>query len=384
MPLFGREVTLFRVFGLPVKASPSWLLLVALIVFHLATDILPGITEEAYGPAMYTALGTLGAVGLFASLVCHELCHSLVARATGTPVSGITLFIFGGVSRLRDEPPTAATELLMAAVGPISSVLIGLGFLVLWVLGRRAGWHAGMLAVLHFLFWANFVLAAFNSAPAFPLDGGRILRSILWGATGNLQAATQVAAGVGSSFALLLMALGLLSVISGYLVQGLLALLVGFFLRQAAAGSLRMLAVRQQLLGRRLSDFMATEVVTVPEGCTVQDFVDRYVFRHRFSHYPVVDPEGTLAGLVNARAPRRVPPNQWPVTPVRSIMTLPDPDAIFGPDTDALEALAALQEREGSRGVVLVDGRPVGIVSLRDFLRYLALKLDLFPPRRSR
>ncbi|MFO8007569.1 MAG: site-2 protease family protein [Candidatus Brocadiia bacterium] len=202
MPFFRKEITLFHLFGLPIKANPSWLILVALVWTTLAMGWFP--SEQALGPDrpayIYWLLGGIGTLGLFASLVAHELCHSLVAREVGMPVGGITLFIFGGVSQLRDEPPTAGSEFLMAVVGPLSSVAIGGVFLVLLLIGLAAGWPDTVRSVLKYLSFVNFFLAAFNSVPAFPLDGGRVLRSIMWGVSGDLRSSTRVAAGVGSFF----------------------------------------------------------------------------------------------------------------------------------------------------------------------------------------
>ncbi|MHC4789075.1 MAG: M50 family metallopeptidase, partial [Planctomycetota bacterium] len=190
MPLLGKERTLFRLFGLPIKAKLSWLFLVALVVWTLAQRYFPQELGEGLAWYAYWGLGVVGAAGLFASLIAHELCHSIVARSTGMRVSGITLFLFGGVSQLEEEPPTAGTEFLMAVVGPLSSVVIGVAFLVLWIFANSFGWSRPVLALVKYLFFINFLLAAFNSLPAFPLDGGRVLRSILWAFTGDLRLAT--------------------------------------------------------------------------------------------------------------------------------------------------------------------------------------------------
>lgn len=383
MPLLGRERTLFRLFGLPIKADLSWLFLVALVVLSLAQGVFPD--SRWLGPKwpvyVYWLLAFIGAAALFASLIVHEMCHSLVARKTGMPVSGITLFIFGGVSQLEDEPPTAGTEFLMAIVGPLSSVLLGGIFLIATAIGSRLGWSRPVLAVLAYLSFINFLLAGFNMLPAFPLDGGRVLRSIIWGITQNLRLATNVAVQIGAFFGLGLIFFGVLLLFNHVVIGGIWLMVIGFFLRQAAQGSLQMVVMRQQLQGEKVRRFMTTDLVTVPRGLTVQNFVDGYVFHHRFSYYPVVDDDGRLSGLLSARAPRNVPQDQWSATPVDAVMSPADENMVLDPETDAVDALSTLRLRQEHRAVVVQDGRPIGIVSLRDLLSFLALKIDLEPRR---
>ncbi len=388
MPFFGRDHTLFKLFGLPIKANVSWLFLVALIMFSLGTSWFPDQYEHAGVRAdevVYWGLALAGTVALFASLIIHEMCHSLVARSTGMPVSGITLFIFGGVSQLEDEPPTAGTEFFMAVVGPLSSVLICAAMAGLYFFGLHAHWPIGVQALLGYLALINGILAAFNSLPAFPLDGGRVLRSIVWGITGDLHIATQVAVSIGSGlgFLLIFAGLGIMFMVNGGFITGLWLLVIGFFVRQAALSNLQMVQMREYLEGETVRRFMTTDVVTVHRDLNLQRFVDELVFHHRFSYYPVVDDEGRLVGVVSARAPRDVSQHEWGVTSVGDVMKAVDESMTIGPDDDAVEALGSLRSREESRLVVVEAGRPIGIVSLRDLLGFLALKIDLEPRRIS-
>lgn len=384
MPLFGKERTLFRIFGLPIKANVSWLLIVALIIFSLATDFFP--REEYLGPGyatwVYWALGVAGALLLFASLIVHELCHSLVARATGMPVSGITLFIFGGVSQLEDEPPTAATEFVMAVVGPLSSVILGVGFFGLWILAQKLGWPKPVRSLSVYLAFVNIMLAAFNSLPAFPLDGGRVLRSAIWGITGDLKRATQVAVTIGSAFGVVLMILGVFLFVTTLALSGLLLAVIGFFVRQAAAGTLQMLVLREQLAGDMVRRFMTSPVAVVPRSLSVADFVERYVFHYRHAYYPVVDEHGFLVGLLNARKPREVNVDEWHATTVEALMQPANQGMVIDPDAPATDALGSLQGGQRRRLIAIEDGRPVGVVTLSDLMGFIALKMDLRPRRR--
>jgi len=376
MGIMNRGKTLFRVAGLPIRANVSWLILVGMLIVVLARGPLPQIMGEAPA-AVYWALAVVGATGLFASLLAHELCHSLVARWQGMAVGGITLFVFGGVSELEDEPPTAASEFLMAAAGPWASVAIGCCLAIVWTVGNIAGWHVGIQAVLMYVWMMNFILAAFNLLPAFPLDGGRILRSLLWAASGDMNAATRVAARVGLLFGLGLIFVGAWLLLDGNALPGIWLMLVGFFLQQAAGSNLRMAELRSRLAGENVTRFMATPLIVVPQDADLRTFVGDYVFRYRASYYPVVDDDGLLVGSISARAPRSVRRRNWPRTPVRSVMTPATRANTLGPDAEAAEVLTALRLRDERRLVVVENGRPLGTVSLRDLLDFLSLKSDL-------
>jgi Zn-dependent protease len=377
--MFGKEKTLFKLFGLPVKANVSWLFLVALILISLAEAGFPHWVGEAPW-YVHWGLAVITTVGLFASLIVHELCHSLVARKTGMPVSGITLFIFGGVSQLEDEPPDAATEFFMAVVGPLSSVIIGVIFGGVYLVLRATGVSDAAQAVVGYLSAMNFLLAAFNSLPAFPLDGGRVLRSIVWGITDSLRLATRVAVSIGSllGFGLMLGGIAMMFLFSIW-IFGLWLLVIGFFLRQAAMSNLRLVMMRRYLEGETIERFMTTDLVTVEEDMPLDTFVNEYVFHHRFSYYPVVDAEGDLKGVVSARAPREVDQDRWSDVTVDQIMQEIGEERTLPPDADAVDALSTLRRLEESRVVVVEDGKPVGILSLRDLLGFLALKVDLEP-----
>jgi CBS domain-containing protein len=255
-----------------------------------------------------------------------------------------------------------------------------------YFLGNHLGWGVAVQAVVLYLSVINLILAAFNSMPAFPLDGGRVLRSIVWAVTGDLQLATQVAVSIGSLLGFGLMFVGLFLMMfytRALLIEGLWLLVIGFFVRQAAQGNLQMVQMREYLEGETVRRFMTTNVVTAPRDLNLQRFVDEMVFHHRLDFYPVVDEQGMLLGIVNARAPRQVSPHEWGITSVGDVMMPLEQSMTISPDNDAVEALAVLRRREDSGLVVVEGGRPVGTVSLRDLLGFLALKMDLEPRQRA-
>ncbi len=383
MAIFGRSWTLLKVFGFPIKINPTWFLLFFLIVFSLST---PGglfhqwLEGEEVSRSTMWVLGVVGALGLFACLLIHELSHSVVARHTGMPVRGITLFIFGGVSEMEDEPPTAAAEFFMAVVGPLSSLALSAVFLAAWALCNFM-LHAPpvMNVVLLYLAIVNFAIAAFNSLPAFPLDGGRVLRSFLWGITGNLWSATRLAAAVGSGFGMLMILGGIFSLFHALIISGIWLMFLGFFLRQAANSSLQNVMMRKTLGGENVGRFMTSPPVCVKEDLPVERFVNEYVLPYHFTAFPVTDNEGRLIGIIRARSPGEIDRRLWPQTPVKDIMTPRSSDTEVTPQTSALYALRKLSGAEGRRIIVVQDEQPVGIISLRDLMEFINLKADLFP-----
>jgi len=243
--MFGRSVSLFKLFGFEIKVDISWLILAALVTWSLASGLFPEYYKHL-PVASYWWMGATGTVGLFLSIIFHELSHSLIARRYGISIKGITLFIFGGVAEMEDDPPNSKAEFLTAIVGPLSSFLIGVVLFLIKLWGEISGWPVTVTGVLSYLAWLNIVLAAFNLLPAFPLDGGRMLRSALWSWKKDLRWATNIAANVGSGLGLMLVIGGIVSIFMGNVIGGLWWFMIGLFVRSAAQRSY------QQLLARNL------------------------------------------------------------------------------------------------------------------------------------
>jgi CBS domain-containing protein len=265
----------------------------------------------------------------------------------------------------------------MATAGPLSSILIGVVFYWLYLIGQRGGWPLTLNGVLRYLAWINGLLALFNLLPAFPLDGGRILRSILWGAKQNLQWATRVSAGIGSGFGVILICWGVLQVVwQDNLIGGLWIFLIGLFLRNAARMSYQQLLVRRALEGERISRFMTRDPITVPPAITVAKLVEDYVLKYHFKMFPVLD-DGRLVGCVTSRDIKEIPKEEWGRETVGQIAVRCPPEAIIEPQTDAVKALAIMNQTGLSRLLVAEDGRLVGILTLKDLLAFLSLKVEM-------
>jgi Zn-dependent protease len=373
--MFGKRIRLFNLLGFEVRLDLSWIIIAVLVTWSLAAGLFPFLYPKL-PPEVYWGMGIAGALGLFGSIIFHEFCHSLVARRFGMPMKGITLFIFGGVAEMGEEPPNARVEFLMAAAGPLSSFLLSGVFYLAYLGGLNAAWSTPVNGVLRYLSWINALLAMFNLLPAFPLDGGRILRSILWGTRKDLQWATRVSAGIGSGFGIVLILLGILEVLRGNAIGGIWWFLIGLFLRGAAQMSYQQLLVRKALEGEHIRRFMTTNPVTVPRTLTLAELVEDYVYKYHYKMFPVVD-DGHLVGCVTTRDIKEIPKEQWNRETVAEIAERCPPEANIDPETDAVKALAIMNQTGLSRLLVVENDRLVGILTLKDLLAFLSIKVEL-------
>ncbi|MFL6232738.1 MAG: site-2 protease family protein [Thermoanaerobaculia bacterium] len=372
---FGRPIELFEIFGFKVRIDLSWFVVAALVTWQLSALTFPA-QLPGLAPGTYWLMGASGALAYFLCLLLHELSHSLVARTYGVEMRGITLFIFGGVAEMTGEPPSPQSEFVIAAAGPAASFGIALACGGLYIAGNVEGWPAPLTAVLGYLGLLNGSLALFNLVPAFPLDGGRLLRALLWGWKGNLRWATRVSAGVGSGFGLMLIGLGVVSVLNGVL-SGVWLSVLGLFVRNAASASYQQLLLHRTLEGEPVSRFMHPDPVTVPRAISVLELVQSYISRYHFKMFPVVDDAGRLLGCVTARHVRSLPREDWERQTVGALADKCSPENTVQANTDAMEALSRMS-RTGASPLMVVEGdRLLGILSLKDLLRFLSLKMEL-------
>ncbi len=373
--MFGKKIHLFTLFGFEVGIDFTWFLLAIFVAWSLAAGLFP-LYYKGHTVGIYWAMGIAGALGLFLSIVFHEFWHSVVARHFGLPMKGITLFIFGGVAEMEDEPPNAKTELLMALAGPISSLVLGGIFLGVYRGGLAAHWPQPVWGVLQYLGWLNIILAVFNLIPAFPLDGGRVFRSILWAAKGDLRWSTRIAAAFGSGMGVLLILLGLFAFITGNLITGIWYFLIGMFIRGAAQMSYRQVLIRNALGGAPVSRFMESNPVTVPPSISVRELVENYFYRYHFKMFPVSG-NSTLEGCISSKEIKAIPQEQWDQQRVQDVLVSCSPDTMVRPDTDAMEALTTMNRTGNSRLMVVEGDHLVGIITLKDMLKFLNMKIDL-------
>lgn len=363
----GRSIRIARISGIPVGISPWWFAIVALLTWSLGSGYYP---SEVHGiaPLAAYALALASVLLLFASILAHEFGHALVARRRGIEVEEIDLWLLGGVSRMSGRPHTAGDELSFALAGPAVTAVVTLVFgVVLLVLPSSA--PNALHAILVYQTEVNALVLGFNLVPAFPLDGGRVARALLWRHTGDITRATETAARMGRGFGYLLIAFGFLLTVEGA-VGGLWFAVIGAFV-VIAAGAER---VQEQVLatfaGVAVSDLMSHPVVTIPAGLTLED-AQRYFERYRFTSFPVVDGAGRAIGQLGIEQLERTPFRQWAGTSVEELANR-DRRLLIKPGTDVAELLEEPAfERFGRAVVIDEEGRPLGVLSVVDVQRAL-------------
>ncbi|HUK07437.1 MAG TPA: site-2 protease family protein [Stellaceae bacterium] len=354
----------------------------ALISWTLARVVFPDLAPNL-PIATYWSMAIVATIGLLFSIVFHEMAHSLVARHYGMPIRGITLFIFGGVAEMEQEPPSPKSELLMAAAGPAASMTLAIGLFALVNLATAGSAPGALEALLYYLGLMNGVLALFNIVPAFPLDGGRMLRAALWMWRGDLAWATRIASGAGNVFGVTLMALGVFSIMTGDFIGGMWRFLIGMFLRGAAEASYREVIARNALQGVPVSRVMHKDPISPEPEVTVANFVEDFVYSHHHRTFPVTR-QGRLVGSVGTEQVAHVDRAAWPATPIGRIMARVSAEDVVEPGADVLATLAQMRRHGRPRLWVVEDGRLVGVLSLRDMLELLATKLELERDRGDR
>lgn len=372
--MFGKRITLFKLLGFEVHIDPSWLIIVLLVIWSLTKGWFPSNYRDL-APATYLWMGLCGAAGLFFSIVFHELCHSLVARRFGLPMKGITLFVFGGVAEMSDEPSSAKAEFLMAIAGPLSSILLGLMLYVVTALGGEV-LSTPVIGVIDYLAVINLFLAVFNLLPAFPLDGGRVLRAALWQWKKNLRWATRIASRIGTGFGILLILVGIFYVFMGRIINGIWLFMIGMFLRNAAQMSYQQVLIRKALEGESVQHFMKKDPITAPSSISVKELVEDYIYNYHYKMYPVVE-GGELIGCITTRQVKDIPRDQWTSRTVGNVAIRCSPENTIDPAADALKALSVMSRTGNSRLMVVDDDRLVGIITLKDIMGFISIKLEL-------
>ncbi len=367
------SIKLFTIRGIEVGVHYSWLIIFGLLTWSLSVYQLPAQIGRL--PVLeYWILGAFTAILLFVSVLVHELAHSFVAKARGLNARSITLFIFGGVSNLTGEPKSAKTEFLVAVVGPLTSFgLAALAFVVASLVDERRA-----VVVASYLVFINISLGAFNLIPGFPLDGGRVLRAILWGATHNLRRATQWAANAGKVVAVLMFAAGLWLSFNGEIVSGVWLAAIAWFLYNAASGSIKQLAIEARLGPLRARDIALPTQVTVPPGISVAELVETYMLPHNLHAIAVAD-DARLVGIVTVGDVKLVPLDRRAKTSVAEIMGGRDALYTVTADGGALDAVELLDEHDLQQVPVLDGGLLVGMLSRADVMRQVQMREALTP-----
>lgn len=366
--VFHMSVRFGRVQGIEIGANWSWFVVFGLIVWSLAVAVFPD-SDPGRGDGTYAAMATVAAILFFTSLVLHELGHAIVAKREGMEIAGITLWVFGGVAKFKGMFPSAGAEFRIAVAGPLVSLLIGVACLAL---GEFAGLPDVAEAVVTWLGTINIVLLVFNMLPALPLDGGRVLRSILWQTTHDFTRATRLAGSLGRTIGQLMIVGGVMLLFLTGLATGLWLALIGWFLVIAATAEMSLATIRGAFEGLFVRDAMVHEPACVPATQSLRRFVDESFPLSRHAVYPVVDDEAVV-GLLPFQSVTRVPAASWPTTEVREVMLSLDRAPKLDADGELADAATELSTGLG-RALVVRNGDIVGMISVTDVSRLLELK----------
>jgi Zn-dependent protease/CBS domain-containing protein len=370
-----KSFRLITLFNIPIEINLTWFIILGLVIFTLARGYFP-YTNPELSPAAHWLMAIIAAFLLFASLLAHELSHSLVARRHKLPIRGITLFVFGGVAHMEKEPSSPGVEFKMAIAGPIMSFFLAFLFFGLTQAFYNLGFPKPILSITNYLFILNLVVGIFNLIPGFPLDGGRVLRAALWSYYNDIKKATAIASGFGKGFAFFLIAVGFLNLFTGSIIAGVWFIFIGLFLQEAAEVSYRQVVMKKMLGGTKVESFMTKDVITIPAEIKLDKLVDEYFFRFRHASFPVVEDDAVL-GLVTLHDIKEVAKDKWSKTSAKDTMIPLGRELIISKKADTMDALTKLARNGIGRLLVIEDSKLIGIISQRDIMRLFEFKSEI-------
>jgi Zn-dependent protease/CBS domain-containing protein len=363
------------IFDFEIRVDLSWFIIFFLILWTLIFNIFPANFPELSTTA-YAIMGVIGTILFFTSLLAHELSHSLVAKMKRIPIEGITLFVFGGVSRTRMDAESPGDEFQIAVVGPLMSLFLAALFGLIWWVGQNAGWTVAVTGVARYLATINLVIAIFNLLPGFPLDGGRLFRSVIWKTTGNLRKATRIAAGAGKFFGFALIAFGIIRMFGGSILGGLWLVFIGWFLTTAAELGYKEQLLQSSLKGVKAKQLMTPAPQTVPSSLSLQEVVDQYFLQQRYQAFPVTENNHPV-GIITLNQVKDVPRKEWEDRTVQETMTPAKNNVTTSPEEDMSQVLEKMENSGIQRVLVTDNGNLEGIITGRDLSVWLQRKQEL-------
>jgi Zn-dependent protease/CBS domain-containing protein len=364
--LFQGAWKIGTIMGIPIRMHFSWLIVFGLITWSLSTFYFPKAAPDL-PTASYWIKGALAALMLFFSVAFHELAHSFVAKKYKISIESITLFIFGGVAQMKGEPPHPKAEFRIAIAGPLSSLFLSAVFFFLSL--NTAG---GVKSLFAYLAQLNMIIGIFNLIPGFPMDGGRVLRSIIWERKKNFFYATQKASGIGRTIALFFIFLGIFSAFRG-IPGGLWLMLIGWFLYTAAQASYQQSTLQESLSGVRVRDIMVSDLITVRPSLSLEEIVNGYFLRYGYGGFPVVE-EGKYLGMITLKEIKDVPKNAFEDTRVKEVYLAHKKQWEISPEEDAMKALERMVTEDTGRLIVKEGETIVGLITRNGIAKYVQIK----------
>jgi len=379
--MFANAVKLFSINDFDIKIAPGWVLIAALITWSLSRQYFPQALPGA-PPSTYMAMAVFGMLGLFASLLLHELAHSVVARQLGIEIKGITLFLFGGVAEMSREPHSARAEFWIAVAGPAMSICLAFGFWVLGALVAETGASEPIVAILIYLGTINLVLALFNLLPAFPLDGGRVLRAAVWYQTGDALMATRVATQSGSLLAYGLMWLGVIALFRGAIASGLWSILIGTFVLLAARASMAQHLLKLTSNSQTVRTLMTPNPTTASPDMMLSDVIHDIILHARKSFVPVTE-TGVLLGHIDMSVLAAIDRENWANTRVGDVFAGLDPAVMLDPDLPISEVLDTIARTGRRKFMVVKEHDLLGVLTTADLTPVLTSQNGHVQPNTS-
>ncbi len=364
-----------RYFGIQVKLHWSWFIIFVVITWALAAIYFPTVYPD-WAVGGHVLVGVATSLLFFLSVLAHELAHSVVAKRNNIPIDAITLFLFGGVSQMTSEPKRPEIELRMSIAGPLTSLILGLGFLVIWYVTVYVVDIEPVAALAFWLGWINVILAGFNLIPGFPLDGGRVLRSLLWWRSRDLRKSTRIASAIGRGIGFAFIFGGVFLIFGGFWFQGLWIAFIGWFLENAASASYRQLALRETLQGHSADEIMTKECLAISPRLTVSQVVEDFILRTGRRCFPVVD-DSRVLGLVTMHNVKEVPRDEWPNRTARDAMTPLDQLRSVKPSEDLSNVMDVMTSEDINQLPVVDKGEIIGMVSRDNLLSFINTRKEL-------
>lgn len=366
-----------KVFGISLRLHYSWFFIFVLITWALSANYFP-TTQPTWSLSMKIGAGLLTSLLFFGSVLLHELMHSLVALREGIQIQSITLFILGGVSEMTGEPKTAKDEFRMAGAGPLSSLILGGIFFGIYFALLGTGAEAAQFgaAIAYYLGFINILLGLFNLVPGFPLDGGRVLRSLLWWRGNNLQSATRTSSTVGRVFGFLFIFGGIWLIFSGNFFNGIWLAFIGWFLESAAAGSYQQMLLQEMLKGHSAGELMSQDCMVVPPDTTIERLVNENILTTGRRCFPVTS-DGRVEGLITMHNVRAIPRDLWNTKYVRDAMTPLDNLKFVGPNEDLNTVLQIMAQEDINQLPVIYEGKIVGMVGRDSIINFVNTRAEL-------
>jgi Zn-dependent protease/CBS domain-containing protein len=367
-------IKLGNIYGIPLYLDYSWFIIFVLIAYTVGFGLMP----ESY-PGLssleYLSIGLLSAILLFVSIVVHELAHSIIAKRNGLKIGKITLYLLGGVSEMEEEPPTANLELKMSAAGPLTSIAIAVLCLLGWV--ASIDLHASVLVQgpLQYAVLVNALVAGFNLIPAFPMDGGRVLRSILWRSNKDLMKSTMTASKIGRVFAYLIMFAGIFFLIFVDLFDGLWLILIGWFISSGASNEMNRMIMQRDLANLKADDIMTRTIDSVSPDITLTELSSEFL-QHKHNGFPVIGGGNEMLGCITVEDLRRVQRSRWDSTFVRDVMT-PKERLVTVKESDSAQQVAALMSKNQIGRIFVLNDRSgllAGIITRSDIIKTIQVQ----------